>query len=882
MADETPEQIAERRIEEAARSGVTNLKLSGLKLLELPESIGQLTQLQQLDLSRNKLTALSESIGRLTQLQELNLYSNQLTVLPESIGRLSQLETLDLNGNQLTSLPESIGRLTKLQDLDLANNKLTALPESIRQLLQLQKLRLTANEFTALPESILQLTELQYLALGRGNQLSRLPDSFGQLNELQYLYLGNNQLAALPESIGQLAQLQYLNLRSNQLTGLPESMRKLTRLEKLFLHGNDALGIPPEILGPPWDKVSEEVKAAKPAEILQYYFRSRIEATRALNEAKILLVGQGGVGKTSLVKRLVENTFDPEERKTEGINIAQWPIPAQSGGADGNIRLNIWDFGGQEIMHATHQFFLTKRSLYLLVLDARKGENEGNMHYWLRIIQSYGADSPVLVVINKNEPPNQLDLNETRLAKDYGPNVLGFFKTSCSGGTGIAELRAAIEEQVQRLEHVHDRVPASYFRVKEELEEQAREKDFLDIDEYQGICRTHGVKEQSHQRTLIRFLHDLGNVLNFDDPDNPYQLRDTKVLNPEWVTGGVYKILNNQMLMRQDGVLERRQLGEVLADAETYPPEREQFILEMMRRFELCFAFPDSDGQQFLVPELLRPREPELNWEEADALNFQYHYTALPGGIMPRLIVRMHRNLTKKRTTWQSGAVLEIDGCQALVRGDTQAGKVYISVQGEVPVRRRNALAVIRDQFRQIHGTIPKIGAQEKVPLPDNPDVVVGYEHLLTLEEQGIETFVPEGAKTAYRVQDLLNGIEDPEKRKQERERRGLEGERVRGSPEPETEEPERRGPVDVRTFLVVGGFVLLAFVVLSGVLGGLVHLFGKTVGAAIGTGVVLFVVLLVVSIGIFMGIFGEKTAERILGWILKKIPTLRWGGESQ
>ena len=333
-----------------------------------------------------------------------------------------------------------------------------------------RNLRLRGSQLTAVPESIGRLIHLQMVEL-TSNQLTALPESIGRLMQLRELYLNSNQLTALPESIGHLSQLQELRLDYNQLTALPESMEKLIHLEKLFLHDNGALGISPEILGPTWQQVKEEVKAANPAEILQYYFRSRAEATRALNEAKILLVGQGGVGKTSLVKRLVENTFDPEEPKTEGINITQWPIPAQGEGADGKIRLNIWDFGGQEIMHATHQFFLTKRSLYLLVLDARKGENEGNMHYWLRIIQSYGADSPVLVVINKNEPPNQIDLNETRLGKDYAPNVLGFFKTSCSKGTGIAELRAAIEEQVQRLEHVHDRVPVSYFRVKEELEE---------------------------------------------------------------------------------------------------------------------------------------------------------------------------------------------------------------------------------------------------------------------------------------------------------------------------------------------------------------------------------------------------------------------------
>ncbi len=807
MADETPEQIAARRIEEATRSGATELNLTALKLRELPESI-----------------------SRLTRLRKLHLVDNQLSALPESIGQLTQLQKLTVHGNRLSTLPEGIGRLTKLRELYLGESQLNALPESIVQLGQLQKLMLF------------------------GNQLSTLPESIGQLTRVQLLSLSGNQLSALPESIGQLTQLQELRLDRNQLTALPQSMEKLTHLNELFLHDNDALGIPPEILGPTFVEVSGEVQPANPAEILQYYFRSRAEATRALNEAKILLVGQGGVGKTSLVKRLVEDTFDPEEPKTEGINITQWPIPAEGDGADGNIRLNVWDFGGQEIMHATHQFFLTKRSLYLLVL----------------------------VVINKNEPPNQLDLNETRLAKDYAPNVLGFFKTSCSDGAGIAELRAAIEEQVQRLEHVHDRVPVSYFRVKEQLEEQAREKDFLDIEEYRGLCRKHGVAEQGHQNTLIRFLHDLGNVLNFDDPDNPYQLQDTKVLNPEWVTGGVYKILNNQMLMRQDGVLERRQLGEVLADSETYPVDREQFILDMMRRFELCFAFPDSDGQQFLIPELLRPNEPELNWAEADALNFQYHYKALPGGIMPRLIVRMHRNLTKKRTTWQSGAVLEIDRCQALVRGDTQAGKVYISVQGEVPAWRRNALAVIRDQFRQIHATIPKIGAQEKVPLPDNPDVVVGYEHLLTLEEQGIETFVPEGATKPYRVQDLLNGIEDPEKRRQERERRGREGEWGRRSPEPETEEPERRGPVDVRTFRAVAWFFLIAILIVSGALALYVHFLGAGATTAIVGGAVLLVVLLLAAVGLFTGMFGEKTTAKIIGWILKKIPVLGGGGESQ
>ena len=87
----------------------------------------------------------------------------------------------------------------------------------------------------------------------------------------------------------------------------------------------------------------------------------------SLSEGKLILVGRGEVGKTSLVRRLAKNEFRGDEAKTQGINITNWPLQC---GSD-TLRLNVWDFGGQEIMHATHQFFLTERSLYLLVLSVR-------------------------------------------------------------------------------------------------------------------------------------------------------------------------------------------------------------------------------------------------------------------------------------------------------------------------------------------------------------------------------------------------------------------------------------------------------------------------------------------------------------------------------
>ena len=268
------------------------------------------------------------------------------------------------------------------------------------------ELDLSGERLSQLPESLWQLSQLQVLYLN-GNQLTAVPEALGQLSQLQWLSLSGNQLTAVPEALGQLSQLEELDLSSNQLTDVPETFRRLTSLQALYLHGNEALNLPTEVLGPTRQDVNtKQIQPAKPSDILEYYFRVR-GGRRPLNEAKLILVGRGAVGQTSIVQQLVEGRFDPNEKKTEGIQITEWPLRLHG---HEDVRLHIWDFGGQEIMHATHQFFLTQRSLYLLVLNGREGGEDADADYWLKLITSFGGDSPVIVVLNKiKEHP--LDLN---------------------------------------------------------------------------------------------------------------------------------------------------------------------------------------------------------------------------------------------------------------------------------------------------------------------------------------------------------------------------------------------------------------------------------------------------------------------------------------
>ena len=608
-----------------------SLDLSGNQLTALPESLGQLAQLQSLVLSGNQLTALPESLGQLAQLQSLVLSGNQLTALPESLGQLAQLQSLDLSGNQLTALPESLGQLAQLQSLVLSGNQLTVLPESLGQLAQLQSLVLSGNQLTALPESLGQLVQVQSLDLSR-NRLTALPESLGQLAQVQSLVLSGNQLTALPESLGQLAQLQLLDLSGNQLTALPESLEQLKQLRQLYLHGNDGLRIPPEILGPTYEDVrGKNAIPTDSTQILRYYYRIRA-GTQPLNEVKLILLGRGGVGKTSLVDRLVHHTFDPDSAKTEGIQITQWQLTVE----DEEVRLHVWDFGGQEIMHATHQFFLTERGLYLVVLSGREGGEDADAEYWLKLVASFGGGSPVFLVLNKMVQ-HPFDLDRRGLRQKY-PNIREFVATDCNPVRGLDELKEKLLGVLSGWDARRVAFPASWFAIKERLATMS--ESYLSFDRFRQVCRELGEADGAEQESLAGHLHTLGIALNYkDDP----RLRDTHVLNPHWVTGGIYRILNAPLLADRKGVLHMDDLPRILPE-DDYPRTMHLFLLDLMRKFDLGFPFPD-DADRYLVPELLdKQQAPEAEqFSPDDCLRFEYRYNPiLPEGLLPRFIVRTH------------------------------------------------------------------------------------------------------------------------------------------------------------------------------------------------------------------------------------------------
>lgn len=682
---------------------------------------------------------------------ELDLSGQQITALPPEIGQLTNLQILSLSGNRLTELPEEITQLTKLQSLSLDENQLTKFPNEISQLTNLQFLYLDGNQLTELPKEISQLINLRDLFI-RENQLTELPDEFVNLKDLHFLVIDRNPLVELPKEIFQLKNLRTLSFDENQLNSVSEHILQLKNTEIYVFDGKDYEGIPAEIVA----------SSKNGKELLDYYFQIRKGKGRELNEAKVLVVGQGSVGKTSLIKRLITGKYNPKENKTEGIDINKWVVRVNNR----DVQLNVWDFGGQEIMHATHQFFLTKRSLYVLVLDSRIGVEENRVDYWLEKIKSFGGDSPVIVVGNKTDQ-HPLDVNRGGLSKKY-PNIKAFYEISCETNKNIARLKEDLMEEVGKLGGIHAILPASWFEIKSELEKI--KKNYIPYEDYLQICTDKGVGDEENQSRLIRLLHDLGIILNFSEEE---WMQDTNVLNPEWVTEGVYRIINSTELIKNKGELTRTMLAKIL-DTREYPKRKHLFIVRMMQNFELCFDI--KRNEKFLVPDLLAEEELDTgDW--TDSLKLEYRYKVFFNSIITRFIVKMHDYISKQ-TYWRTGVVLvyKVGGevkNRALVKADSGDRKISIYVDGNKDTRRE-FLSRIRATFEQIHGTFAKEFVEdnvfEKVPIPKHPEVVVDYKQLLRLENAGKEFVTPEGLIEEFRVKDLLNGIETKEERRERKE----------------------------------------------------------------------------------------------------------------
>lgn len=779
---------AEGRIAAALREGSTDLDLSRLRLTGLPDNLGNLASLTKLNLSGNELTELPDWLGTLTSLTELNLSENHLTELPDGLGKLTGLWRLDLGGNRLRELPRWLGNLTSLAILELNRNDLTALPVSLGNLTSLRALQLGGSGLRELPGWLGNLTNLRWLGIGNVglrelpgwlgnltklktldlglngltvlpdwlgnlmslteldlmvNELTELPVSLGNLTSLTDLTLSGNRLTVLPDSLGNLTSLTALNLSNNQLTALPDSLGDLTNLKALILRDNPLESPPPEVVAQGTEAVLAFLRANRGGLVRQW-------------ASKLLVVGEGRTGKTSLVKALSGQPHDPAELTTHGLIVSLLPVPHPEEAGE-VMGLSAWDFGGQDVYHAVHQFFLTGRSLFVLVWNAGEGAERGRLRYWLDIITARAPGAPVLIAATHTaDRPADIDL--AGLRADY-PAIAGHFSIDCRTRTGIVELAAAIALAAAGLPLMGAQWPRRWAEAADALAADAR--PFAPAEDICRVMAGVGVTDPGEQATLGLALHHRGEILHYADDE---ELAGTVILDPQWLNVRIARILDHHDVAARDGVLTTAEIDQAWQDA---PRALREHLLTLMDRFDISYRVTGGqDGAKAVVVGWLPQSPPDYApaWDalaDQNEIRVTYQLPVLPPGIPGWFLAREHRFATTYR--WRTGAILTHPDGQhtALIRTDTTRNRISLAVRGQLPA---GFFAVLDDGLNLTFDRYPGLDITRHVPCRGHGPCTkeFDYEKLTDRLRRGHHDIYCDTAETTVDITRLLIGITPP------------------------------------------------------------------------------------------------------------------------
>ncbi|XP_074662515.1 uncharacterized protein LOC141915032 [Tubulanus polymorphus] len=295
-----------------------------------------------------------------------------------------------VNGSQLARCQPLVERLT------LVNSSIRH-PEALRHLESLSTLRIIDCGLLKMIETI-EMRSLEVLDISH-NRVQVLPRSLSQSKMLKVLRCNHNSLLHLPMDIGHLAEsLIELRVHTNKLSSLPASIAMLSKLESFTYHNNRLHNIPSDLQNAPFSEIKKYLKALLTDPVPN-------------TTVKMLLVGQEGVGKTTMVKALKRQSWfydDPMEvGKTDGIDISSFKI--------GDVTLRCFDCGGDADFNETHNFFMTSQTIYLacfnlseysLTTFERNNHMLGRLQLWLQYIFSKAPESRVIVVGTHADHPS--------------------------------------------------------------------------------------------------------------------------------------------------------------------------------------------------------------------------------------------------------------------------------------------------------------------------------------------------------------------------------------------------------------------------------------------------------------------------------------------
>uniref|UniRef100_A0A915PJA2 non-specific serine/threonine protein kinase n=1 Tax=Setaria digitata TaxID=48799 RepID=A0A915PJA2_9BILA len=646
---------------------LTRLNISHNKLTSLGPVQCLPFRLRHLDVSNNQLTAAFECPTAVHLVcHAVNIQSNEISPLRHASplrNSRSRSKSAVRSQRSLSVAPISDTvrdgfvdacphkqhtRLESLRTFQAANNCLTEIPllvpDSKTTLSPKKKQRESRQRCTAAKGQILfpALTTLDV----SNNCVSSVPATLSNLMSLSVLNMsGNSGIEMLPPELGLLGKLWNLNLKGCSLRDPLKSM--------------------------------VNVDSYKTVDLIAY-LKSVLEDSRPYTRLKLMIVGVQGIGKTSLLqqirlegtvgkrtppndswsKRMGHNVGSGGDRtakganiSTVGVDIGEWTFePKKTKGEPtfGPLTFRTWDFGGQREYYATHQYFLSRRSLYVLVWKATDGEAAlPDLHQWLVNIQARAPNSPVIIV---GTHVDQIFSNPERFPSTYLndlniiirdhfvmvpdadkkglPRVVESLFVSSKTKQNIRVLcnllyRTAYDiRTVNCKERLLDqKIPASYLALEKIVVELGDERRSIGIEpvmrssDFRNIVQERMLKNYGRAfrddiefNHACSFLHENGVMLHYED----VTLRELYFLDPQWLCD----ILAHVITIREINPFARNGLMKIddlqvlfkSLNLSNSAINLRSHIISLLQKFEVALCW---QSRSLLIPSLL-PDEYQL------------------------------------------------------------------------------------------------------------------------------------------------------------------------------------------------------------------------------------------------------------------------------
>jgi internalin A len=419
---------------------------------------------------------------------------------------------------------------------------------------------------------------------------------------------------------------------------------------------DSGLQLPPELFG--------ENEEANVAPNIIAFLAEQKHGIEVDYEVKVILLGDGRCGKSSLARRLIANQFDPEEKSTHGIRLWEMEPDFESkdeDDAEATAHLNIWDFAGQDLYHNTHRLFLKSTAVYVICWTdhgdgadpesdqwasdhLEMGEDQRrDLTYWQDQIAALGhapgmdGPPPVRIVRTKcdrdsertDSPPDSQTSHDKTALELSAKTKKGFKKLKKWLEPSVAAVlgpkrRREIGRRPMGVKHalqiLKDRNQAVYLASESRpsaVEGGPKESrirpphPFVTRAEFDDLVREHCPDGDYHRDPglLLDFLHQSGFLYY-----NPVYLPERVILDQRWAINGIYTIFHREKCWKQlrnaKGRFTASELRAWAWDDEGFDADEQALFLEFMQACGICFLLlhdSETEGKEavYLAPSAL-------------------------------------------------------------------------------------------------------------------------------------------------------------------------------------------------------------------------------------------------------------------------------------